>query len=485
MVAAGRARGRSGVEAQTVHPSKPASPQESLASPDPAEIERLRPALRALQRENSSQRLLIAIHDRLGALVLQGADVDAITAVLAELVSRPVLLLDPMLKPVALESQELHGTTAETTSGPPLWDPNDAYVSRVLQTIAGERRPLRLPPLPEWGVSRGCVLAPVVIGDTTLGYLAILEPSTPSDEGAVAAEADLLAVQHAASVYALALMRERMAAEVTTQLRDELLEGLLLGHITDEHAIRERAHRLGYDESLIYRTLVFAPDETEEDQQARAGADAAWTGAWRRRLFEGLARLVHDRVPRAIVIIHHEELVVLVPESTDSASTDLGRIATLHAASRYPDRPLTVGIGGPCRTPADIATSYGQARRAVEVARRFGRRGEVVTFEELGLYRLLHQVTDPAELHAFVEQVLGPLLDYDRKHRTDFVHTLATYLTNNGSLQATARALTVHVNTATYRIHRIQAITRLDLTKAEDCLLAQVALMILEGTEHT
>ncbi len=82
-----------------------------------------------------------------------------------------------------------------------------------------------------------------------------------------------------------------------------------------------------------------------------------------------------------------------------------------------------------------------------------------------------------------MDDVLGPLLVYDRKHQTDFVRTLATYLANNNSLQATARELMVHVNTMTYRIQRIQAITGLDLTRAEDCLLARVALKILEGIE--
>ena len=50
-------------------------------------------------------------------------------------------------------------------------------------------------------------------------------------------------VQHAATVYALAMMRERMAAEVTRQLRNELLEGLLLGHLSDAAGGRVGAPR--------------------------------------------------------------------------------------------------------------------------------------------------------------------------------------------------------------------------------------------------
>jgi len=48
---------------------------------------------------------------------------------------------------------------------------------------------------------------------------------------------------------------------------------------------------------------------------------------------------------------------------------------------------------------------------------------------------------------------------------------------------ATARELFVHVNTVAYRIQRIQAVTRLDLNRTEDSLLARVALMILDDID--
>ena len=432
-----------------------------------------------LQRENSTLQLLVAIHDRLGALVLQGADAAAITRALTELVDRPILLLDPLLRPVTLDFQSRAEGEVDMPAGL-LWDPNEAYVGRVLQTMAGERRSMRLPPLPAWGVNHGCVLAPVVAGDATLGYLAILEPETGSDDAAPA-EADLLAAQHAASVYALALMRERLAAEVTTELRDELLEGLLVGHVTDEQATRERARRLGYDESLTYQALVLVPNEGHHGQTF-LGSEG-WAAGWRRRVLDSVAQLVRDRAPQSIVSRRRDELVVLAPQGVQPGPSELGRTVSLYVGSMYPDWPLTIGVGGLCGAPREIARSYAQARRAVEVALRFGRRGEVVNFDDLGLYRLLFQIGYRGELRAFVEQALGPLVEYDRKHKTDFLRTIKTYLTKDNSLQATAKELYVHVNTASYRIQRIQAITGLNLSKTEDCLLARVALMILEDEE--
>ena len=241
--------------------------------------------------------------------------------------------------------------------------------------------------------------------------------------------------------------------------------------------------RVGFTPGRAHHVIVMSPDDTAAPLHD-AAAEARRAAMRRRRLLDGLAGLVESRVPDVIVSPQHDELVVIVPASDDPrrGSKDLGRAAIAHAATVFGSWTLTVGIGGSCLQPAEIATCYGQARRAVEAARRFGRRGEVVAFEDLGLYRLLFQVANPAELDGFVEQVLGDLIAYDSKHQADFVLTLGSFLRNNASPQATARELAVHVNTVSYRLQRIRTISGLNLDQAEDRLLAGVALKIIAGT---
>jgi len=456
-------------------------PAEDLAADLDAarlELDRLRASLQALQTQNATLRQLVAIHDRLGGLVLQGADVAAITSLLSHLISRRVLLLDGLLRPVATSD----GPIASTAAGA-AWSPNEAYVHRILRTLADDRRPLRVPPVVAFGVDVACVITPIVVGDGILGYLVILENSLEEGEGEPDGELNVLVVQHAATVYALAMMRERMAAEVTRQLRDELLEGLLLAGHADAEEVRRRAVRVGFTPGRAHQVIVMAPEDTAAPLSDGA-ADARRVTVRRRRLLEGLAELVSSRAGDAIVSPRADELVVIAPVSDDPhrGPKDLGRAAILHASTLFNSWSLTVGIGGTCREPTEIAACYAQARRAVEAARRFGQRGQVVAFEDLGLYRLLFQVANPAELDAFVEQVLGELIAYDDRHQADLVPTLAAFLSNNASPQATARELDLHVNTVSYRLQRIRTISGLNLDQAEDRLLAQVALKIIAGT---
>src|SRR3984893_13738860 len=73
-----------------------------LVEPDPGELQALQSAVSSLQAQNAVLRQIVVIHDRLGALVLQGADVAAITRMTAELVGRRGLLLEALLQVVAM-----------------------------------------------------------------------------------------------------------------------------------------------------------------------------------------------------------------------------------------------------------------------------------------------------------------------------------------------------------------------------------------------
>ena len=70
---------------------------------------------------------------------------------------------------------------------------------------------------------------------------------------------------------------------------------------------------------------------------------------------------------------------------------------------------------------------------------------------------------------------LGGLLDYDKRHGTDLVPTLAAYLDRGGNYDETARALSVHRNTLRYRLARITKISGHDLTDVDTRLNLHLA----------
>ena len=106
------------------------------------------------------------------------------------------------------------------------------------------------------------------------------------------------------------------------------------------------------------------------------------------------------------------------------------------------------------------------------------------TYEELGIYRLLTTAENRDEIHGYIREWLGSLIDYDERRRTDLVGTLFRYLECGGSYDATSRALMIHRSTLRYRLRRIREVTGRDLADVDTRLnlhVAARALTVLNG----
>jgi DNA-binding PucR family transcriptional regulator len=66
------------------------------------------------------------------------------------------------------------------------------------------------------------------------------------------------------------------------------------------------------------------------------------------------------------------------------------------------------------------------------------------------------------------ERLLGPIREYDARHKADLMPTLTSFLACDGSWSTCAARMYVHVNTVRYRIGRIESLTGRDLSALAD-----------------
>jgi sugar diacid utilization regulator len=428
---------------------------------------------RAVQHENALLRELVTVYQHLTGLTLQDADVSTVTRLLAERTAATVAVVSRGLEVLAAAAADAAGDVAGQVR---------AYLSSprlaaVLNSTAQTRRSLRLPNV---GDAAGVIVAPILVGDDVPAYLMTFGTGQQGDGG----DMSLLVTEHAATICGVILGRERVVAAAARQVRDDLVEGLLLGSGRENGEVGRWARHLGYDSTRDHRILAVA---FEAAASARAGSTrAGGTGAQGKRVAAAVDHFFTTRVPGAISSIREDEVVVVMPEggrphrgAEEAARMSASCLARMR--DLFPETVITIGIGGACRDPADIARSYGQARRTIDAVVRLGRQGQVVAFEDLGIHRLLLQVPDLAELRSFATEILGKLGGQERQRGTELLTTLACYFRENNSPQRTARSLHVHPNTVAYRIRRIQEITGLQLGSYRDRLMAQVALEIIDA----
>jgi purine catabolism regulator len=136
-------------------------------------------------------------------------------------------------------------------------------------------------------------------------------------------------------------------------------------------------------------------------------------------------------------------------------------------------------VCGPVATDVTaLARSLRIAREASVLARRLHSDLRTLRHTDLGVHRLISRFASDPELAAFVEEQLGPLLDYDATHGRELVRTLDTLLACGLSKAATARALHIRRQTLYQRLETIETLLGgIDLTARERRTSLDLALV--------
>ncbi len=237
--------------------------------------------------------------------------------------------------------------------------------------------------------------------------------------------------------------------------RREFLADLLYGTDASPEDILQRAHTFGYDLSLTYIALVgFGPDRDGRNESlvsaAAAGASA-------------------DAAPDAIVLQKGEHSIALLPSDklADHGTVGEKLVSELGIGWRF-------GMGGPELGLEGIRRAYIEAREALEVGLALGMEGPIFHFDDLLLYHFLR--SDPTLVSRFVEQSLGPLIEYDERRKGELIKTIEAYFDSDGSVKLAGEALFAHPHTVSYRLKQIERLTGWSLRDPEDKLRLQLAL---------
>ena len=123
----------------------------------------------------------------------------------------------------------------------------------------------------------------------------------------------------------------------------------------------------------------------------------------------------------------------------------------------------------------EVSRSYKEARLALEVAEIFYSSQTVVTYEELGIGRLIYQLPTPL-CEMFLKEVFG---EYDPTNLEDeILATVYQFMENSLNLSETSRQLFVHRNTLVYRLEKLQKTIGLDIRQFEDAMTFKIAMMV-------
>lgn len=194
-------------------------------------------------------------------------------------------------------------------------------------------------------------------------------------------------------------------------------------------------------------------------------------------VYEVIQNLFPDK-QKDFVFTISEDSVVLVKEIKNTIeSKDLEKLAgsIIDTLSSEFYTPSVVGIGTIVLGIKDLANSFKEAQVALEVGKVFDTEKSIVSYDNLGIARLIYQL--PTRLcEMFLKEVFkkGSIESLDQ----ETLFTIQRFFENNLNVSETSRKLFVHRNTLVYRLEKIKKLTGLDLREFDHAIVFKVALMV-------
>jgi GAF domain-containing protein len=380
---------------------------------------------RDLASKNDVLERTFAIHETLNRAALAGGGMDSIARQLALLLGRDIIVTRSGGTPRA------RGYSCDHRAR----DPFELSIDDADLALAAERS------------------FPIVAGEEQLGTICV-------PGGGEITDLQRNALQQAATVMALEMMKERSALEAEWRLRGELLEEILQADGAWSEGLMLRSERFGVDLEAERCLAVIEPLKPRDVRDLEFVVRVAF----HRDLGDGTALLA----------TRGERLLVALTQDAEPAA------AAVRLLLQKAERSGIQAIAGLSTPRRNLAVALKEAHAAVGLAREAGP-GGIVSHSSLGPLRFLLDAPNTDQMLAIVRDFLGPVAEHDRRRGGgELLETLRAYLALGGNRAAVANRCNIHVSTVKYRIRKAAELLGKSLSDPRNRFELSLAFEVLD-----
>jgi sugar diacid utilization regulator len=271
----------------------------------------------------------------------------------------------------------------------------------------------------------------------------------------------LLDYVNLASTYAAELYIEIEQLELAggERVRRDLLEDLIASRAVVPGARQDAARDAGLAPDRPCLVIVAIPRTAPGDEQTLRGAAGA------------IARACHTR-KSPLTVIRSDHIVVVSPIRPSDTDRVVQSLNETHARLARRDMRLAIGVSTVQPGLAGIATALLEALGAAQC---LGPDGGVFALPALSAFEYLTAFRD-ATAERLVSPAVTNFVSSDLASGGVLVATLLAYVDCDLNVKALSERISVHVNTAHYRLNKVAEQTGSDLRRLKDVLDLVVAI---------
>lgn len=272
---------------------------------------------------------------------------------------------------------------------------------------------------------------------------------------------DIMATENVISLLQMEILKQNAVKRKVFFRHNNLVHDLLLGHVTGDAAVGVALEELGIGQHPLFEVLL-----------VRIDADRRLRGQ-----YEDILRTVRQRIAmicRDFAYFEANDRITFIHNfrgeearfSTEGITEILAELGSLPEAADLNYLAAISSIGG----SEDLPRLNGEVLDIVRFfdGDRYPR--AVMSYDDLGIYKIFMQAHDMGQLADFVDPRVGRL----HEGSPDLFRAALTLCEENLNYHECARILFVHPKTVRYRAGRITELYGLDLRNPDDRL--QIAL---------
>jgi sugar diacid utilization regulator len=289
-------------------------------------------------------------------------------------------------------------------------------------------------------------------------------------------ELDISALEHACTILSLELVKEQAIIETQQRLRGEFVTKLFTGQI--DEALILKAKNLNFDPNRNYVAFII---NVADRSNVKKVDDSALTN-----LLHMTNKLFLERNLQGMAVMNENQIVALMSYQSKLSSASIVAEAKKLAKTlqdriqiKYREIDISIGIGRMKSGLLSAHESFKEAIKCIKFLNNYHFEHPILCYTDLGVQRFILQNSEE-ELIDFIQEVLGPLIQYEQSRKGELLSTLIVYLDQNQNIKKTADFLHIHTNTLSYRLKRIEEILLTDLNDSQPLFNIHLAISIYQ-----
>ena len=310
------------------------------------------------------------------------------------------------------------------------------------------------------------------------GYLELFD----FDESLTLEYNQLMLEQYTITPLTLWFNKEWIVSSVQMQIKDNFISKLFYNEYGSEDEILSNAKDLGFCTDCNYRAVIgqfLTRKELKNNNWITNAIDRKKLAASSSMLKEQVLLAAAKLNLHVMTTYTDLFLIIYLEGDTNDNINDFLDVLDQYLLQTLPDYICAWGYDLQSNPIVSLNSITQNARTALDTVFHAKPSTLRSCFQTSNSQRMMSLIASIPEIQLLAEEILAPLIDYDRNHSSELLQTLSCFCKCNGRINETARNMHLHRQSLLYRLEKLEELLGMDLKQHHDFYLLDTCVQIL------